>query len=706
MGSLFRFKIRRQVVFLALFCFAGWHLVNNHGSLAQSDRDIRDKITRSHVAEIKDVIDEFFSSQASERASGLIDGKQKRRSTGQTVIRDDKSVQPPLVEEDEDEQGSAAKHKNVNDPVRAVEGGLVIGKEDSPALEHEGSRESDQHLSLEAEAELLPDFVYMPFEEAVKEEHLDGWEDRWLSEGFYDLESYGTLPEPSIDFLYLWVNGSEDAFREVKRPWEQRSVLNDADGKWIASHSTNRYRDWDELRYSLRSVHRNAGHFRNNIQVLVNSLSQQPGHGSVLLRQSPNWLKTPEDHNIQVLAQEDFFDNKTAACLPTFNSLTIENQLFNVPSDADQLFALSDDMLLGARHAPSDIYSPLFGPVMGFKTNGYSTTSPPTQQDAQRFGEKPYLIYTSWLLNRRFGIRKRKGQSHFGHSISRKVMREAITSFPRPELRSACKRFRGEGFQIYSWYVTFHYLIERHREALLWSYLVLRSDQDGDGVLSWSERQAVLDDLARGDENLLKASFRRRNFYHVPAMLERAGLAPPQVNTNLLWTSLDGPVAIRDANCEDFNVDDCLAPGFGLNRSSSQSNPLFSSAVIFDRVARQNPHCGDCLLKIVLHQTRQGLEPLLPSAGSRNREVVIKALMKYKYTIMDPTNSLFVMVTDADQVDSTLVERYIRQGKELPGQLCLNDDVSTTELDELEDTRQAMTELMQGIFPEKAAWEW
>ncbi|KPI41667.1 3-O-alpha-D-mannopyranosyl-alpha-D-mannopyranose xylosylphosphotransferase [Cyphellophora attinorum] len=656
--------------------------------------------------DMRDLIDEYFSFEARQHASEPTDENKEQRREDQPVLKDGKSAQSQIAEEEDDEQVPAVKHKNSNNHVRAVEGGLVIGKEDSPLLEHGNSQESDQHLSLEAEAELLPDFVYMPFEGAVEDEHLDGWEDRWLSEGFYDLESYGTLSEPSIDFLYLWVNGSEDAFREVKLPWEQRSVLNDADGKWIASHSTNRYRDWNELRYSLRSVHRNAGHFRNNIQVLVNSLNQQLGEGSVLHRQSPKWLKTPEDHNIQVLAQEDFFDKKTAACLPTFNSLTIENQLFNVPSDADQLFALSDDMLLGARHAPSDIYSPLFGPVMGFKNNGYSTTSPPTQQDAQRFGEKPYLIYTSWLLNRRFGIRKRKGQSHFGHSISRKVMREALTSFPRPEFRSACKRFRGEGFQIYSWYVTFHYLIERHREVLLWSYLVLRSDLDGDGVLSWPERQAMLDDLARGTENLAKASYRRRTFYHVPAMLERAGLAPPQVNTNLLWTSLDGPVAIRDANCEDFDVDDCLAPGFGLNRSSSVSNPLFSSAVIFDRVARQNPHCGDCLLKIVLHQTRQGLAPLLPVAGSKSRDTVVKALMKYKYTIMDPTNSLFVMVTDADQVDSTLVEKYIRQGKELPGQLCLNDDVSTTDLDELEDTREAITELLQGIFPEKAAWEW
>jgi hypothetical protein len=54
-------------------------------------------------------------------------------------------------------------------------------------------------------------------------------------------------------------------------------------------------------------------------------------------KQIPNWLNDdPETKEVvQVLAQEDFFDQDKHACLPTFNSLTIENQLFNTPSDTD-----------------------------------------------------------------------------------------------------------------------------------------------------------------------------------------------------------------------------------------------------------------------------------------------------------------------------------------------------------------------------------
>lgn len=286
-------------------------------------------------------------------------------------------------------------------------------------------------------------------------------------------------------------------------------------------------------------------------------------------------------------------------------------------------------------------------------------------------------------------------------------MREALSSFPRPELLSACKRFRGEpGFQIYSWYATYHYLIERHREALLWSYIMLRSDIDRDGVLSWSERQQVIEDIDNGVTNMDKASFRRRNFYHVPSALQRAGLTPPRVNTNILWTSLDGPLAIQGLDCSGFSINDCLGPGFQSSHSSA-GNPMFATALVFDRLARQTPQCGDCLLKIILHQVRQGLAPLLPRANSQpsQRELVVKALMRYKYTVIDSSNSLFVMVNDADQVDSTLVRRYVQERRELPGQICLNDDVSTTDPQELNDVHQAMNEFYEGVFPEKCAFE-
>ena len=39
------------------------------------------------------------------------------------------------------------------------------------------------------------------------------------------------------------------------------------------------------------------------------------------------------------------------------------------------------------------------------------------------------------------------------------------------------------------------------REALLWSYIIQRSDSNQDGNIQWSERQAIMKDLEEGMAN-------------------------------------------------------------------------------------------------------------------------------------------------------------------------------------------------------------
>jgi hypothetical protein len=349
-------------------------------------------------------------------------------------------------------------------------------------------------------------------------------------------------------------------------------------------------------------------------------------------------------------------------------------------------------MFLGKPHAASDLYSPLFGPTMGFKTNGYNTRLPPTDLDARRFGEKPFLIYTSWLLNRRFGERKRKGHVHFGHSMSRRVTGEAIRSFPRPALQSTCQRFRGEtGFQLYSWYVAFHYTIERQREALLWSYIMQRADANDDGMLDWAERQTIMAEIAEGAAREAEGIVRERLFFQIGDRLEAAGLEAPRVNVDALWTSLDGPAAIRDVDCSDFDLDDCLAPGFTTPDSDARHrNPVFASASVLDRAARQQPKCGDCLL---------------PDAKRRPdaRATVIKALLKYQYTLVEP-DALFVMVTDAVQVRNVLLKRLVKQRRAV-GQLCLNDDVAAADNGTLSDLMVTMRAVFETLVPEPSVFE-
>jgi hypothetical protein len=102
-------------------------------------------------------------------------------------------------------------------------------------------------------------------------------------------------------------------------PYELNSSLNGPEGVWIASHGTNRYREWNELRYSMRSVEKYAGSFVNRIQILVNAFYES-GQSStrIMNKQRPSWLN--KSQKVQVLSQEEFFGPEERKCLPSFDS--------------------------------------------------------------------------------------------------------------------------------------------------------------------------------------------------------------------------------------------------------------------------------------------------------------------------------------------------------------------------------------------------
>jgi hypothetical protein len=123
------------------------------------------------------------------------------------------------------------------------------------------------------------------------------------------------------------------------RPYEMNSTLNDEEGVWLASHGSNRYREWDELRYSMRSVEKYAGAFTNRIQILVNAFAQRAYNATrvhAMGKQRPIWLNN-DTTMVQVLSQEEFFGHDERKCLPSFDSLTIENQLYNTHSETDRV---------------------------------------------------------------------------------------------------------------------------------------------------------------------------------------------------------------------------------------------------------------------------------------------------------------------------------------------------------------------------------
>ena len=58
-------------------------------------------------------------------------------------------------------------------------------------------------VELLTQASSLPEIIHVPFEAAVAEDTLEGWEDEWVANVNYDVKRWGTFKEPKIDFIYL-----------------------------------------------------------------------------------------------------------------------------------------------------------------------------------------------------------------------------------------------------------------------------------------------------------------------------------------------------------------------------------------------------------------------------------------------------------------------------------------------------------------------
>jgi hypothetical protein len=241
-----------------------------------------------------------------------------------------------------------------------------------------------------------------------------------------------------------------------------------------------------------------------------------------------------------------------------------------------------------------------------------------------------------------------------------------------------------------------------------------KSDMNGDGYLDWSERKLLLDAIRPGRRVIAgedastpakTAEGRDRIFFQLPSIHKQAGLQPPLSNVNVLWTSLDGPETIRNVKCHNFHIDSCFAESFDSPLSdASYDNPDFSTANIFAQLSRREPKCGDCLIKFMLSTVPRGLEPLLPpKSRHRERETVVKALLKYQHTVIEP-DAMFVMVKDAEQAETELLERIIKREKHV-GQWCLNDDVMTDDAKAVAKVNRIVQTVFKKLFPTKSRWE-
>jgi hypothetical protein len=118
---------------------------------------------------------------------------------------------------------------------------------------------------------------------------------------------------PAVDAVWTWVNGSDPVWQRIKQQYDPppRTLF----GRRVSKSIGNKYREHDELRFSLRSIWMNAPWIRNLIIVTDG--------------QVPYWLDCTHPR-VRVVDHRELFDDPTTQ-LPTYNSLAIESVLHRIP---------------------------------------------------------------------------------------------------------------------------------------------------------------------------------------------------------------------------------------------------------------------------------------------------------------------------------------------------------------------------------------
>ena len=140
-----------------------------------------------------------------------------------------------------------------------------------------------------------------------------------------------------IDLVYMWVDGNDKKWRQAKNYW-LKEIKNEIH---VCKDSTvtARWRDNDELKYSLRSAELYAP-WINHIYIVTS------------FNQVPDWLNT-NNPKITIISDEQIMP---ADALPTFNSVSLEMCLMNIPHLAEHFLLANDDMFFNKPITPSFFY--------------------------------------------------------------------------------------------------------------------------------------------------------------------------------------------------------------------------------------------------------------------------------------------------------------------------------------------------------------
>ncbi|WUH93532.1 stealth conserved region 3 domain-containing protein [Streptomyces sp. NBC_00433] len=224
-----------------------------------------------------------------------------------------------------------------------------------------------------------------------------------------------------IDVVYTWVDGNDPAWQARRNAVRRERGLEVAENS-DADNGDVRFRNRDELRYSLRSLEMYAPWVRN-IYLVTDD-------------QVPDWLDT-SCPDVKVVSHREIFADQDD--LPTFNSHAIESQVHRIEGLSEHFLYLNDDFFIGR---------PL-SPELFFLSNGIGkffrspVAVPPTEPSDEDEGYFAAAKNNRKLLEGTFGRIATQSFLHAPHPLRRSILAEIAEKYPQEVARTAANPFRG-----------------------------------------------------------------------------------------------------------------------------------------------------------------------------------------------------------------------------------------------------------------------
>lgn len=219
-----------------------------------------------------------------------------------------------------------------------------------------------------------------------------------------------------IDVVYTWVDGGDESWAAERDHFAEKTT-----GIHSFANTAARYRNRNELKYSIRSLRKFAPWIRKIFIVTAN--------------QTPSWFA--DDPDVHLVHHRGLFPKNED--LPTFNSHAIETVLHRIPGLAEHFLYINDDTMMMRFQAPETY----------FTSNGLAKFFPsPVKINFEQGSLEPHIAAAH--NNRRimqdlFGVEITQSMLHTPHPHLKSVLVEVEQAISEEIAKTRAARFRSPG---------------------------------------------------------------------------------------------------------------------------------------------------------------------------------------------------------------------------------------------------------------------